>query len=122
MREIERIEIEQDPGSRHRVRIPADYFDLAGGTSTGGYVCRVINAIIMLKSMQIDLHNAISTSKSCCRSTTQSLTKPSGWISRVPSLSTNASPLRYSAKAAPASSEEISQRRPWASRGSKVEG
>ena len=69
MREIERIEIEHDPGSRHRVRIPADYFDLAGGTSTGGYVRHIINAIIMLKSMQIDLHNAISTSKSCCRST-----------------------------------------------------
>jgi patatin-like phospholipase/acyl hydrolase len=38
MREITRLEIEADPSpeSRRRVRIPADYFDLAGGTSTGG--------------------------------------------------------------------------------------
>lgn len=53
MREIERIEIEQDPGSRHRVRIPADYFDLAGGTSTGGLIC------IMLFRLRMDIQSAI---------------------------------------------------------------
>jgi hypothetical protein len=41
MEEITRIEVIADPGSLGRVRIPADYFDLAGGTSTGGYTALV---------------------------------------------------------------------------------
>ncbi len=36
MREIAKIEAAADPSTTHRPRVPADYFDLAGGTSTGG--------------------------------------------------------------------------------------
>jgi hypothetical protein len=38
MRRIELIEREWDPASKGRARLPVDYFDLAGGTSTGGLV------------------------------------------------------------------------------------
>lgn len=36
MREIARVEVALDSTTLHKARIPADYFDLAGGTSTGG--------------------------------------------------------------------------------------
>lgn len=36
MDEIARLENEADPTTRGATRLPADYFDLAGGTSTGG--------------------------------------------------------------------------------------
>ncbi|KAL9615095.1 MAG: hypothetical protein Q9167_000413 [Letrouitia subvulpina] len=36
MREIARKEVAMDPSTSQNLRIPADYFDLAGGTSTGG--------------------------------------------------------------------------------------
>jgi hypothetical protein len=36
MEEIARLEVAEDPSTAQKVRVPADYFDLAGGTSTGG--------------------------------------------------------------------------------------
>lgn len=36
MIEVERLEIAHDPTTRQTARLPAHYFDLAGGTSTGG--------------------------------------------------------------------------------------
>lgn len=36
MAEVAKIEAAADPSTRNKHRIPVDYFDLAGGTSTGG--------------------------------------------------------------------------------------
>lgn len=36
MQEIATMEQAIDPSTEDRHRIPADYFDMAGGTSTGG--------------------------------------------------------------------------------------
>ncbi|KAK5051392.1 hypothetical protein LTR84_003044 [Exophiala bonariae] len=54
MREIARLEIAAEPATINKIRIPADYFQLAGGTSTGGLIC------IMLFRLRMDIQSAIA--------------------------------------------------------------
>ncbi|GCB20451.1 calcium-independent phospholipase A2-gamma [Aspergillus awamori] len=57
MDSIRKLETKRRPGTRHDRRIPADYFDLAGGTSTGGLIC------IMLFRLRMDVQSAIKAYK-----------------------------------------------------------
>lgn len=66
MEEITRIETTANPTSQGRIRIPADYFDLAGGTSTGGYAITLPLLFLYVsncKFNQAHLHNALPPCK-----------------------------------------------------------
>ncbi|KAH0562020.1 hypothetical protein GP486_003274 [Trichoglossum hirsutum] len=60
MRKVELIERERDPNARIGLRLPADYFDLAGGTSTGGL------GALMLFRLRMDIQSAIEQYQQLC--------------------------------------------------------
>ncbi|KAE8357463.1 acyl transferase/acyl hydrolase/lysophospholipase [Aspergillus caelatus] len=56
---IRNQELEESPTASNDDRAPADYFDLAGGTSTGGYKSLVHDEDQLLNPLQTYLHYAV---------------------------------------------------------------
>lgn len=60
MEQVKALEIEQEINNSENERLPKDYFELAGGTSTGGLITLMLFRLNMSVSQTIDQYNKLA--------------------------------------------------------------
>ncbi|CZR58606.1 uncharacterized protein PAC_08498 [Phialocephala subalpina] len=60
MQKVKELEVSKNPGSEDQPRLPCNYFELAGGTSTGGLIAIMLFRLRMSTRQAIEVYEQIS--------------------------------------------------------------